>query len=193
MKEPEVKTPRRRNKFTYVLFIVPFLMFGFCFALVPLYNVFCSAFGINGKTNTTSIRKADTAISDNRNITIQFLATNNEKLPWSFKPNKVELTLHPGENKRVTYYAKNNSDHTMTIQAIPSVSPGNAAKYLLKTECFCFTQQTLGAHKSMDMPILFHIDPDLPKNIHVITLSYTIFDLAKLKNPTARKGGRITR
>ncbi|MCB1828078.1 MAG: cytochrome c oxidase assembly protein, partial [Coxiellaceae bacterium] len=103
------------------------------------------------------------------------------------------VRVHPGENKLIAYFAKNTTDETMTVQAIPSVTPGRAAKYLKKTECFCFTQQTMKAHEAMDWPILFHIDNNLPKNIHTITLAYTLFDLThstvRIKN---KQAGRIS-
>lgn len=85
--------------------------------------------------------------------------------------------MHPGEIVKLAFYAENKTDYTMTVQAIPSVTPGIAAKYLKKTECFCFTQQTLNGHEAMNMPLLFHLDTDLPKNVNTVTLSYTLFDV----------------
>jgi cytochrome c oxidase assembly protein subunit 11 len=82
----------------------------------------------------------------------------------------------------IYFAAKNNSNHPMTVQAIPSVSPGLAARYLKKTECFCFTQQTFNPGQQRDMPVLFHIDQHLPKNINTITLAYTLFDTSGLKH-----------
>ncbi|VEH86089.1 cytochrome c oxidase, assembly transmembrane protein CoxG (plasmid) [Legionella adelaidensis] len=87
--------------------------------------------------------------------------------------------IHPGEIARLAFYAENKSNQRMTIQAIPSVTPGLAAKYLKKTECFCFTQQTLNGHEAMNMPLIFHLDTDLPDNINTITLSYTLYDVSK--------------
>nr|MCH9769730.1 cytochrome c oxidase assembly protein [Gammaproteobacteria bacterium] len=94
-----------------------------------------------------------------------------------------------GQNTQIVYIAKNNSSHSMTVQAVPSVAPGLAASHLKKTECFCFTQQTLKAHTSMKMPLIFHLDNLLPKNIKEVTLSYTLFK-AKGK-ATGRRTGRI--
>lgn len=169
-------------------------MFGFGYALVPLYNVLCKTLGINGKTGGAVLYDASTAAIDkSRTITLEFLATNNEQLPWRFKPNNRKIKLHPGEMRRVSYFAENTTDHTMTVQAIPSVSPGLAANYLKKTECFCFNQQTFTGHEKMDMPILFHIDPGLPKNIKTITVSYTLFDLTNRHFRSNKKSnqGRI--
>jgi len=166
----------RSKRLAIKLLLVAVLMFGFGYALVPLYDVICENLGINGKTDSTASLAVAT-VDTTRKITVQFLATNNENLPWKFHPNQTTIEIHPGQNTRVTYYAKNESNKTMTVQAIPSVTPGLAAKYLKKTECFCFRQQTLASGEEMEMPLLFHLDRDLPKNIHTVTLSYTLFDV----------------
>lgn len=165
------------------------LLFGFGYALVPVYNVMCKVFGINGKTENSSISN-NNVIDTSRTITVTFIATNNEKLPWAFKPLVKKLEVHPGQNVKLAYYAKNDSDKTMTVQAIPSVTPGIAANYLKKTECFCFNQQTLKAHQAMKMPLIFHLDTNLPKNIKDVTLSYTLFkSLKPVKNKAKGKIG----
>lgn len=171
------KNPNKRLFFILLAVVVG--MFGFGFALIPVYNVMCKQLGINGKTENKSIAAIKT-IDKSRTITIEFVANANAQLPWDFYPLTTEVKLHPGENVLINFYAKNNSPDRMTVQAIPSVAPGLAANYLKKTECFCFTQQTFGGREGRKMPVLFHIDPDLPKNIHEITLSYTMFDTAKL-------------
>ena len=155
-------------------------MFGFGYALVPLYNVMCKQLGINGKTAGKVVYDAASGYVDKqRVITLELLATNNDGLHWQFHPVQHKLRFHPGEQERIAFFAKNEDDHTMVVQAIPSVTPGEAARYLKKTECFCFTQQTLKSHESMQMPIVFHIDPDLPKHITTVTLSYTLFDVTE--------------
>lgn len=157
-------------------------MFGFAFALVPIYNSLCRNLGINGKTNTKAIAyDASKAKIDTRTILVEFVATNNGNVPWAFYPKIHKLRIHPGEIAKLSFYAENQSNYRMTVQAIPSVTPGIAAKYLKKTECFCFTQQTLNAHEAMDMPLLFHLDNDLPQNVRTITLSYTLFDVTGRK------------
>ena len=113
-----------------------------------------------------------------REVVVEFVATNHGGVPWEFYPRVAKLKVHPGAITRLAFYAENKSDHSMTVQAIPSVTPGIAAKYLKKTECFCFTRQTLNAHEAMDMPLLFHLDNDLPINIKTITLAYTLFDVS---------------
>lgn len=179
----KMQRPASHTKLVIWLTVAVIAMFGFGYALVPLYNTFCKWWNINGKTNTVAVNISQEAVSidTSREVTVEFLATNNSTLPWTFKPKVFKIRLHPGEMKRITYFAQNNSGQTMRVQAIPSVTPGLAAKYLKKTECFCFAQQTLAANESMDMPIVFHLDPDLPKDIHTVTLSYTLFDVTHLK------------
>lgn len=154
--------------------IIAILMFFFGFALVPLYDVLCKALGINGKTSNEK-QINSTVVDKTRTISMHFVSTRNANLKWDFYPMIKKLEIHPGQNVKVTYYAKNNTNQTMTVQAIPSVTPGLAASHLKKTECFCFQQQTLKAGESQEMPLIFHIDNDLPKNIHDVTLSYTLF------------------
>lgn len=154
-------------------------MFGFGFALVPIYNSLCKNLGINGKVNLTAVayQEVESAIERNREVTVEFVATNNSGVPWAFYPKIRKINVHPGEVAKLAFYAENQTDKRMTVQAIPSVTPGIAAKYIKKTECFCFTQQTLNGHEGMDMPLLFHLDTDLPKNVKTITLAYTLFDV----------------
>lgn len=172
-------TEKSHTRLVIYLAILVIGMFGFGFALVPIYNSLCKTFGINGKTNAQAIAyvSSEDKIARDRVILVEFVATNNSSIPWAFYPKVRKLRAHPGEIAKLAFYAENKSDHRMTVQAIPSVTPGIAAKYLKKTECFCFTQQTLNGHEAMDMPLLFHLDKDLPKNVHTVTLSYTLFDV----------------
>ncbi len=181
---------KNTKKTVIISIVVVALMFGFGFALVPLYDVFCDITGINGKTNTEPAKAAG-FIDKNRWVTVQFITSLNERMPWQFYTKTEEVKVHPGERKRVDFYAKNISTRAITGQAVPSVAPGDAARYLLKTECFCFNQQKLKPGESMDMPMIFHIDPDLPKNIHTITLSYTMFDAGRFEAIDQNKQGRI--
>ena len=122
-----------------------------------------------------------------RDVTIQFVAMNHMGLPWDFYPRKKSVTVHPGENNTVYFYAKNTTDKTMTVQAIPSMTPPESLGHFHKIECFCFRQQTLKAHEGKEMPLIFTIDKELPKDIHVITLAYTLFD-ATPKVKESKKG-----
>ncbi len=186
-------TTSAKNKRTRIILLAAaVMMFGFAYyVLVPMYNVLCSAFGLNGKPNLTQVAAADD-VDMTRTVKVQFIATNNSQVPWKFYPKVRQVSLHPGENKRVAYFGENFSATAMTVQAIPSITPARAAKYLKKTECFCFRQQTLASHKHMDMPILFHLDPALPKDIKTITLSYTLFDTTSITHPLKRPQGRLS-
>ncbi len=170
---------KRNTRLLVILTVVVLGMFGFAFALVPIYNSLCQALGINGKTNKQAVvydeKKAN--IAHDREVVVEFVATNNSGVSWLFYPKTTTLRVHPGEIAKLAFYAENQTDHRMTVQAIPSVTPGIAAKYLKKTECFCFEHQTLNGHEAMDMPLLFHLDTDLPPEVKTITLAYTLFDV----------------
>lgn len=172
------KEESKKKRLIKKLVIVPFFMFGFGYALVPIYNTMCKQLGINGKTSVVAASVADEAsIDKSRWVTVEFMTMNANGVAWKFKPSIKKVKLHPGEMKRLSYYVENFTDKPMIVQAIPSVSPGIAAKYFKKTECFCFTQQELNAHEAMDMPLLFHLDSELPKQVKTVTLSYTLFDV----------------
>lgn len=159
------------------LLLIVLGMFGFGFALVPLYNVFCEITGINGKTNTEAATYQANHIDTSRSIKVQFITRTSSGLAWAFEPMVSEVNLHPGEMKLVKFYAKNNADKHIIGQAIPSVSPGLAANYLHKIECFCFNQQPLEARQAVEMPVQFYLDESIPNDIHTLTLSYTLYDV----------------
>jgi cytochrome c oxidase assembly protein subunit 11 len=153
-------------------------MFGFGYMLIPIYNMMCKTLGINGKPLNVA-QPSDHSIDYSRTITVQFLASRNNYLPWKFHPLVKSIKIHPGENKAVAFYAENETGNDMIVQAIPSVTPGMAAKHLKKTECFCFTKQMMKGKQGMAWPLLFHLDRDIPRKVHVMTLSYTLFDITK--------------
>jgi len=161
-----------RKVITYSLLVVA-VMFGFCFAMAPLYAAYCKITGINTSLTLTEFEKTPDLT---REVTLQFVATNNAALPWEFRPLKTSMTMHPGENGKILFHVKNNSNHTMTVQAIPSYAPIGAANYFHKIECFCFRQQTLKAGEEKDMPVVFHLSKIMPADIQTITLAYTLFD-----------------
>lgn len=160
------------------LVLVVFSMFGFGFALVPLYDVFCDITGLNGKTNDIAVAYADDGIDTSRTIKVQFITRMAKGIPWQFKPVVNEISVHPGEMKFVNFYAKNKSQQDIIGQAVPSVSPGLAAGYFQKIECFCFTQQPLKGGEEVEMGLQFYVDLDLPADINTLTLSYTLYDIS---------------
>jgi cytochrome c oxidase assembly protein subunit 11 len=159
------------------LLLVVFGMFGFGFALVPLYDVFCDITGLNGKTNETAVNYVENGIDTSRTITVQFLSRTAKGIPWQFEPMENEVKVHPGEVKFVKFYAKNESTRAIVGQAVPSVSPGLAAAYFQKIECFCFEQQPLKASEEVEMGLQFYVDLELPEDLSTLTLSYTLYDI----------------
>ena len=177
------------------LVVVVAMMFGFGYALVPMYRAICDALGINvlslseqkiangswtGKKSHTN-----TQVDMTRTITVEFDA--NARGPWDFKPAQRSLQVHPGEMTTVMYEFKNIQNRTMAAQAIPSYAPRQASSHFNKLECFCFNQYTLAAGESRQWPVVFVIDPKLPKDVTTITLSYTFFEVGG-KVPAAPKG-----
>jgi len=164
-------------------------MFGFGFALVPLYNVFCDITGINGKTGRIELEAAlSQKVDEERLVTVEFVASVNSDLPWEFRPVTRRVKVHPGEVTEVHYFARNKIDKMVTGQAIPSLAPGLAAKYFNKTECFCFTRQILQPNESKDMPLRFIVDPQLPEEVRTVSLSYTFFQVENEKSDVGEIG-----
>lgn len=156
-------------------------MFAFVFVvMVPLYDVLCDALGINGKTSGEAYTAVQAGVDENREITMQFVATNNDGMPWEFRPTERVMVINPGAVNDTVFYARNPLPRNMVAQAIPSVSPSRAAEYLHKTECFCFNRQPLDGRSATEMPLQFIIDRDLPADITTVTLSYTIFDVTEM-------------
>jgi len=163
------------------LVVVAVAMFAFVFVvMVPLYDVLCDALGINGKTSGQAYTSVPAVVDESRTVTIQFVATNNEGMPWEFGPSTTAMKVHPGAVNDTVFHARNPMPQAMVAQAIPSVSPARAAEFFHKTECFCFNQQPLDGKTAADMPLQFIIDQDLPRDIKTITLSYTIFDVTEM-------------
>lgn len=144
----------------------------------PLYDVFCEITGLNGKTGGR-YEAVSVDVDTSRTITVQFVATNNEGMPWEFGPQVRSVKVHPGEQTRINYLAHNRTANDMIGQAIPSLVPFKAANYFHKTECFCFEQQPLKAGESAELPMYFIVDKDIPEHIQTITLSYTLFDVTE--------------
>lgn len=168
--------PNNQRKHIILLSSLAVGMLGFAFALVPLYAIFCEVTGINGKTYSREISAEPAVLQvSEREVTIQFLAQVSRGMPWEFRPTESQLKIQLGEVRVTSYYARNRADQTVIGQAVPSISPGYAAQYLHKLECFCFTEQVLEAGEEQQMAVRFYIDEDLPEEIHTLTLSYSLF------------------
>ncbi len=179
------ETQNHQRKHLVLLFSLAVGMFGFAYALVPLYQVFCEVTGLNGKTSgrpADPVTISDTlVVASDREVTIQFLAIVGNGMPWEFRPEKHQLRVRLGEINTIDYYARNRANQAVTGQAVPSVAPGAAAKYLHKIECFCFSQQHLEAGEDRYMPLRFYIGVDLPEEIHTLSLSYTLFKVPEVQ------------
>ncbi|TRZ57998.1 MAG: cytochrome c oxidase assembly protein [Rhodocyclaceae bacterium] len=164
------------------------LMFGFGYALVPFYSVFCSLTGMN-KVGLTDL-PANTQVDASRTVSVEFDA-NVHDMPWQFRPLTKHLAVHPGELTQVVYEVVNTRNVPVTGQAIPSYGPKRVAEYFRKLECFCFDKQTLAAGERRQMPVVFVIDPSLPQDIGTLTLSYTFFEVEgnrRAAGPTKEDG-----
>lgn len=176
---------QNHNAVVKKLVLIVIGMFGFGFALVPLYDVFCEITGINGKTSNVAAQYQGEAIDKSRLVTVQFLSRTAKQMPWQFEPMINEIQVHPGERHLVKFYAKNESQQPLVGQAVPSVSPGQAALYFHKIECFCFNHQPLQAKEEVEMALQFYVDPELPAEVKTLTLSYTLFDITEKSDSSA--------
>ena len=161
-------------------------MFAFGFALVPMYNVLCNAIGLNGKVKLEAVAQTG-AVDRTREVTVEFVTTVNGGRSWKFGAEQPRVTLHPGEFVTVNFDLGNTEDHDIVGQAVPQVAPWDAAKYLKKSECFCFRQQPFKAGETRRMPVVFTIDPALPHDVDTVTLSYTFFDVTEVAHKAALK------
>lgn len=150
-------------------------MFGFAFALVPLYEIFCELTGINGRTGGQAEVVATEA--DGRTVTIRFVGKVARGLAWEFRPTVASVDVRVGEINTTEFYARNAAPRTVVGQAVPSVAPSHAAPHLKKIECFCFNRQPLEAGEETDMPVRYVVSAELPADVHTLTLSYTMFPL----------------
>ena len=149
--------------------------FGFAFSLVPLYRIACEkVFGVRLEQGPATA-SATAVTPKERWVTVQFDGGVNSKLPWQFAPSQQTMRVQVGRQYEAQYSARNTSDRAIVGNAVPSVAPAKASGYFSKTECFCFTAQTLAAGESREMPVRFIVDPGLPAGVKTITLSYTFF------------------
>lgn len=163
------------------LLLIAVLMFGFGYGLIPVYKKICEITGINFLTtrDVTEAQARNTQVDTSRTITIEFDA--NAHGPWRFRPTVNTMQVHPGEMAQVVYEVVNTQARSINAQAIPSYAPQQAGIHFKKVECFCFQQQTLAANEAKQMPVMFYIDPALPKDVKTITVSYTFFEIGGAK------------
>lgn len=173
------KSPETRLLIKLVLF--PCLMFGFGFLLIPLYDVFCDITGLNGKFDLSAAVIKDDAISNDvalihpHNVILQFTSASDEQDKWNFYPAEAQLEIVTGQQYQTYFTLQNPTNEVMEFTSIPSISPGLAAEYLIKTECFCFQKQILQAGESVEMPLVFKLRNDTPKDYLKLTLAYRIY------------------
>lgn len=184
-----MKKNYRNHKLTTLLAATAVIMFGVAFALVPFFNLLCDALDLNS-INQSRARDVDVNpqlahnIDHNRIISLRFDISYNDDFPWHVVATDPIMHIKPGSRQHTEYLAVNHSKITTTIRAIPSIWPPEAAKYLIKTECFCFEQQILDPYSSAQLPIYYYINPALPDHIEHITLSYTFFDISNFQPST---------
>lgn len=155
-------------------------MFAFAFALVPIYDVICEVTGLNGKTaGQYEYVESDLVADETREIQVRFVTNVNAGMPWRFGSDVGGMRVTSGGMHEAVFYAHNPTDRVMVAQTIPSVAPGRAAAFFHKTQCFCFEQQVLQPGESVEMPMRFIVDRDLPDSIRTISLSYTMFDITE--------------
>ncbi len=152
------------------------LMFAFGYALVPLYDAFCDLTGLGGKTGSRAARPSGAEVDGSRLITVELIAGTDAGLPWEFRPLVARIRLHPGELREVRFFAENRSPTAITGRAVPSVTPGPAARFLSKIECFCFSDQRLVPFEARTLPVLFSVSPRIPRDLSTLTLAYTFFE-----------------
>jgi cytochrome c oxidase assembly protein subunit 11 len=162
------------------LVVVTIVMFGFGYALVPIYRTICEALGVNVLSRAELLGEnrapaANTQVDASRTVTIEFDA--NARGPWDFKPQQASIDVHPGEIATVMYEFRNRQNRTMAAQAFPSYAPNVAMAHFKKLECFCFTEHLLKPGESKRWPVVFYVDNKLPKDVRTITLSYTFFEV----------------
>ncbi len=180
------------RRLLFKLLVVATVMFGFGYALVPMYRAICEALGINvlslseqRSSSWSGSKTPNTQVDTTRLVTVEFDA--NARGPWDFKPAARSVQVHPGQLSTVMYEFRNKQNRTMAAQAIPSYAPNVAAPHFSKIECFCFNEWTLAPGETRQWPVTFVIDPKLPKDVTTITLSYTFFEVGG-KVPAAPAG-----
>ena len=149
-------------------------MFGFGFALVPLYDAFCAVTGFGGRTAETAATVIEVPDRD-RTVRVEFLSSVARGAPFTLEPEVSHMEVHPGQLYETHYRARNLAGSALVGQAVPSVAPGAVARYFLKTECFCFTSQEFEPHEELTLKLVFTVAPELPASVDTLSLSYAYF------------------
>lgn len=178
-----MKTDRNNRTLGLKLAGVTLAMFGFGFALVPLYDVFCEVTGLNGKAVRRALATETAAPASDRWVTVEFLASGNTTGNWRFHPSVNKLRVRPGKLYTVNYQARNPRSRPMTMRAVSSIAPGTAAVHVSKLECFCFRQQQFAPGEQRLMPLRFMVDSDLPAGTGTISIAYTLFESLNPESP----------
>ena len=174
MTQTHTRARRSNRSLTLRLMALAVAMFGFGFLMVPFYDLLCDITGIGGRTADTAAAMPE-ATETNRQVTVEFVASVNEYAPWEFRPAVGTIKIQPGKLYLARFIARNLTDRPLIGQAIPSVAPGQGAKYLKKTDCFCFRSQPFGPAETRELTVQFYLDPALPQYVDRLTLSYTMF------------------
>ena len=164
------------SKLVIKLIVITVIMFGFGYALVPLYDAFCRVTGFGGKTDIIEEVAANNAVLVDRDVAVTFTTHSHSSLPWEFKPITKGLDVKVGEVQDAYFYVKNYSDRPITGMATFNVTPPRAGFHFKKTECFCFTKQVLQPGEEKEMQVRFLLDSEMPEDVLELTLSYTFFD-----------------
>ena len=170
---------KKSNRLAMKLTAVSLAMLGFGYVLVPLYEVFCDITGLRFTDDVAQQAPQEIMEDTSRLVTVEFDVSMNQSMPWVVEPERVRMEVHPGKVYTTHYVAKNETPSSMIGQAVPSVTPTVANRHLIKTECFCFEHQPITAGGEVTMPLSFMINPKLPAEVKVVTLSYTFFDITK--------------
>lgn len=168
------KIARNNRALVMKLVVIVVAMFGFGYALVPFYEKICEVTGLRDIDAADKV--TNTQVDTTRSVHVEF-DTNLRNMPWKFRALAEATDVHPGAVTQAMFEVVNNADHPVTGQAIPSYGPQRAAQFFRKLDCFCFSKQTLAAGEKRDMPVVFVVDPKLPKDLSTITLSYTFFEV----------------
>jgi len=184
---PPPAAPERRTAGLPRLIGVVVAVFILTFSLVPLYRLACEkVFGIRLDNRPSQSQPSAAPAASARLVTVEFDGAVNSRLPWAFQPQVQRMQVTPGQLYDAQFLARNEGKRAIVGNAVPSVAPARASQYFIKTECFCFTAQTLDPGESRQMPVRFMLDPDLPADVSTVTLSYTFFKNEAL---TARLNG----